>query len=69
MALGRKGVEIQQIVNTKIVDAAICQKLKGKMNDQEECLVRMTEDPENPDIAKLELMNYQSPGKRKQQQF
>ena len=60
--LRKKSVPYEQILNLKQMDAATCASLKGQMNEYGECLVKMRENPDDPDTAILEVLKYRKPG-------
>ena len=51
-----------EVVNMGKMDVARCGKIKGILNEHEECLIKATDDPSDPDRLLLEAMRYTHPG-------
>ena len=60
MAIIRKNHVTETIVNIgKNVDPQACKKLKGKLTEDDNCIVKILERDNEPERAGLELVNYE----------
>jgi hypothetical protein len=59
MSMLKKPIVTDQVINLDQLDVAACSKLRGKLNERGECLIRAKENPDDPDVLVLTAMNYQ----------